>query len=109
PTEPRGFSGCRLLEGEALALGAGVPASVLRLAGIYGPGRTRLIDEVRSGSAVVPESAEPVWTNRIHADDCAGALRHLCRLAPDQAHGVWIGVDHEPCERATVLDWLADR
>jgi hypothetical protein len=23
--------------------------------------------------------------------------------------GVWLGVDDEPCERATVLDWLADR
>ena len=109
PTEPRGFSGRRLLEAEALALGAGVPASVLRLAGIYGPGRTRLVDEVRSGGAVVPGSDAPVWTNRIHADDCAGALRHLCRLPAEGAQGLWVGVDHEPCERAVVLDWIAAR
>lgn len=109
PTEPAGFSGRRLLEAESVALAAGVPASVLRLAGIYGPGRTRLIDDVRSGHATVSEQGAPTWTNRIHADDCAGAARHLLRLPPERAHGVWLGVDHEPCDRGVVLDWLADR
>jgi len=109
PTEPVGFSGRRLLEAESVALVAGVPASVLRLAGIYGPGRTRLIDDVRSGHATVPDQGEPTWTNRIHADDCAGAARHLLRLPAERAQGVWLGVDHEPCARGVVLDWLADR
>lgn len=110
PTEPQGFSGRRLLEAERLLLGSGHPAAVLRLAGIYGPGRTRLIDEVRGGAASVPDGGEPLWTNRIHADDCAGALRHLIRLPTDAAmHGLWLGVDDEPSDRAVVLDWLADR
>lgn len=109
PTEPQGFSGRRLLEAERLALGCGRPAAVLRLAGIYGPGRTRLIDEVRSGSATVPDGGEPLWTNRIHADDCAGALRHLVRLPADAMAGVWLGVDDEPSDRAAVLDFVADR
>lgn len=108
-TEPQGFSGRRLLEAERLLLGCGRPAAVLRLAGIYGPGRTRLIDEVRGGAATVPDGSEPLWTNRIHADDCAGALRHLLRLPADEMRGVWLGVDDEPCDRAVVLDWLADR
>lgn len=109
PTEPQGFSGRRLLEAERLALGCGRPAAVLRLAGIYGPGRTRLIDEVRGGAATVPDGGAPLWTNRIHADDCAGALRHLLRLPADPMVGVWVGVDDEPCDRALVLDWLAER
>jgi nucleoside-diphosphate-sugar epimerase len=108
-TEPQGFSGRRLLEAERLLLGCGRPAAVLRLAGIYGPGRTRLIDEVRGGAATVPDGSEPLWTNRIHADDCAGALRHLLRLPADEMRGVWLGVDDEPCDRAVVLDWLAER
>jgi len=106
PTEPQGFSGRRLLEAEALLRGSGMPATVLRLAGIYGPGRTRLLDEVRSGAATLAEGP-PLYANRIHVADCAGAIRHLLRL-PSGA-GVWLGVDHEPCERAVVLDWLADR
>jgi len=109
PAEPTGFSGRHLLEGESVALGSGVASSVLRLAGIYGPGRTRLIDDVRSGHATVPDQGAPTWTNRIHADDCAGAARHLLRLPPERAHGVWLGVDHEPCDRGLVLDWIADR
>jgi nucleoside-diphosphate-sugar epimerase len=106
PTEPEGFSGRRTLEAESLLLGSGFPATVLRLGGIYGPGRTRLIDEVRSGRATCV-AGESVYTNRIHVVDCAGAARHLLRLPA--ADGVWLGVDREPTERAVVLDWLADR
>ena len=106
PTDPPGFSGRRVLEGEALVLGCGVPAVVLRLAGIYGPGRTRLIDRVRGGDAVVADGP-PRWTNRIHRDDCAGAAHHL--LARPDAAGLWVGVDHEPADEGTVLDWLAAR
>ena len=109
PTEPQGFSGRRLLEAERLALGCGRPAAALRLAGIYGPGRTRLIDEVRSGTVTVAEDGDPLWTNRIHADDCAGALRHLVRLPAEAMPGVWLGVDDEPSDRAVVLDFIADR
>ena len=104
PTEPAGFSGKRMLEGERLLLGSGYPATVLRLAGIYGPGRTRLVDEVRSGAA---SCVAAEYANRIHADDCAGALRHL--LTRPVAGGVWLGVDHDPAERCEVLAWLADR
>lgn len=106
PTEPTHFTGRRLREGEQLALAAGVSGTVLRLAGIYGPGRTRLVDEVRAGTAVVAADA-PMWTNRIHRDDCAGAIAHLLAL-PSPAP-LWLGVDHEPAERGVVLDWLADR
>jgi nucleoside-diphosphate-sugar epimerase len=106
PTEPTGFSGRRLLEAERLVLESGLPATVLRLGGIYGPGRTRLIDEVRSGDATCSEGP-PAFTNRIHVIDCARALRHLMDLPA--ADGVWLGVDREPADRCAVLDWLADR
>ena len=104
PTEPAGFSGRRLLEGEGLVAACGVPAVRVRFGGIYGPGRTRLIDQVRAGATC---SESPVaWTNRIHRDDCAGVLAHL--LALDAPAPVYVAVDCEPAPRCEVLDWLAD-
>jgi uncharacterized iron-regulated protein/nucleoside-diphosphate-sugar epimerase len=106
PTEPDGFSGKRLLEGEALLAGSDIESVVLRLGGIYGPGRTRLIESVRSGRATV-RRAPPVFTNRIHRDDCAGALAHLAFLPAPAA--CYLGVDSEPAEQAEMLAWMAQR
>ena len=105
---PGGFSGRIIREAEDLLAnrlnGTGITPVVLRLGGIYGPGRTRLIDQVRSGSAVIP--AESRFTNRIHRDDAAAAIDHLCTMeaAPD---GVYLGVDNEPAELGEVLRFLA--
>ncbi|MBI2903240.1 MAG: SDR family oxidoreductase [Candidatus Methylomirabilis oxyfera] len=104
PTEPAEFSGFRVLEGERLLLGSSFPSTVLRLGGIYGPGRTRLIERVRRGLATCPDGP-PLYTNRIHRDDCAGALRHLMTLA--EPASLYLGVDHEPAEQCEVLRWLA--
>lgn len=106
PTEPGGFSGRRLLEGEAVVRGAPWPGVVLRLGGIYGPGRTRLVEGVRSGRARL-RTGPPLYTNRIHRDDCAGALAHL--LALPRPDPVYVGVDREPADEADVLRWLAAR
>src|SRR5262245_1522324 len=103
PTEPVGFSGRRVLEGERLVTASGLRAIVLRLAGIYGPGRTRLIDRVRDGVATC-SGGPPHWTNRIHRDDCAGAARHLLTLADPGP--LWLGVDDEPADECAVPDWL---
>lgn len=105
PTEPAGFSGARMLEGERAFLGGPYPASVLRLGGIYGPGRTSVLDKVRSGQAECPSG--PSWTNRIHRDDAAGALRHVLSL-PDAAPA-YLCVDREPAELCAIYRWLAAR
>lgn len=104
PAEPTHFSGIRLLEGEALLRESPFPATVVRLAGIYGPGRSRLIDSVRQGTAVCP-AGEPVYMNLIHRDDCAGALYRLMRLAYPAP--LYLGVDHHPVDKGTLLRWLA--
>ena len=105
-TEPTGFSGQRVLEGERVLLGAGLPATVLRLGGIYGPGRTRLVESVRSGRAVM-RAGEPLYTNRSHRDDAAGAIAHLLRLPAPLP--LYLGVDREPADETVVLRWLADQ
>ena len=104
PTAPTHFTGLRLLEGERLLLRGPFPATVLRLGGIYGPGRTRLIERMRQGAAVC-QKGPPVYINRIHRDDSAGALQHLMGLP--QPDSLYLGVDHEPADLCTVLRWLA--
>src|SRR5574341_102187 len=104
PVGPAEFSGIRVLEGERLLVDGPLPATVLRLGGIYGPGRTRLVERVRQGLAVC-QDGPPLYTNRIHRDDCAGALRHLMTLA--EPASLYLGVDHEPAEQCEVLRWLA--
>lgn len=102
-TAPEGFQGRVLLESERLATSTEMESVVVRFGGIYGPGRTRLIDSVRRGEAAVPD--RPAYTNRIHRDDCAGVLRHLMGLpAPER---VYLGVDDEPADRRDLITWLA--
>ena len=106
PTEPRSETGRILLEAEATLAGSGRPFSILRLGGLYGPGRTGLLETVRAGKARLPDEAG-VYTNRIHRDDAARALDHLVNL-PD-VDSVYIGADDEPAELRTVLAWMANR
>ncbi len=102
PTEPASFTGRLMLEAESLVATAPFPGINVRLAGIYGPGRNRLLTRIRDGEPVQKEP--PLYTNRIHRDDCAGLLRHLM-LHPDP-EPVYIGVDSEPASQHTVALWL---
>ena len=106
PTDPATATGAVLVEAER-ALWARRPDAIsLRLAGVYGPGRTRLLDQVRQGRAVVPDP--PVHTNRIHRDDAAAAIVHLVS-AVDQPATCYLGVDDDPAERGEVLRFLAEQ
>ena len=80
PCTPLDFRGRRILEAEALLGASDQGYTIVRLGGIYGPQRVRLIDMVRSGRATFPKGSAR-YHNRIHRDDCAGALRHLMRPA----------------------------
>ena len=108
PAAPGGFSGRVLLEAEQLIQarfsGTATTATSLRLGGIYGPGRTRLIDQVRNGSAVIPEDVR--YTNRIHRDDAAAAIVHLATMAA-RPEATYVGVDNDPADLGTVLRFLA--
>jgi len=105
PAEQKHFSGATLLEGERLVQSCSYPSTVVRLGGIYGPGRTRLIDSVRDGSAKMP--AEASYLNLIHRDDCAGIIRHVLRLPRPEP--LYLGVDSKPTDRRDLFKWLAKR
>ncbi len=105
PTAPSRHQGQVLLESEAVACAAPFPATVVRLGGIYGPGRTRLIDQVQAGGIKVGPA--PHYTNRIHRDDAAGFFCHLLGLAAPL--DLYLGVDDEPADQRVVVEWLAER
>ena len=105
PTEPASFSGRLLLEAERVLSAAPWPSTCVRLAGIYGPGRLRLVRLARDGAPV--RKSPPVYTNRIHRDDCAGLLHFLARL--ERPESLYLGVDDRPAPRAEVLAWIRRR
>ena len=73
---PASERGRRRLDAEAAVThwgdSTGVPVRILRVPGIYGPGRLP-IDRIRQGAPVV-SAAEAGPGNRIHVDDLAGAV-----------------------------------
>lgn len=104
PTLPEGFSGKRLLEAEQVIRQSGFAHSIVRFSGIYGPGRNRLIEQVKQKRA----SASPHYTNRIHADDCAGVLAHLIKLSCTQELApVYLATDSAPTAMIEVVSWIA--
>lgn len=102
-TTPAHFSGVRLLEAERLLRERAIPSTVLRCSGIYGPGRTRLIDSVRNGSAVPSQR----FTNRIHRDDIAGAIAHL--MVQTEPPPLLLLSDDAPAPNSEVIGFLAER
>ncbi len=105
-TQPEAFNGRVLLEAEQWLHKHHPKAIVARLSGIYGPGRRALIERVRSGRAVCQEQP-PVYSNRIHVDDAAGAITHLLSLESTQSP--YIISDSRPTPQCEVMDWLAQR
>ncbi len=67
-----------LCEAESLVTGAGGIA--LRLAGIYGPGRSVHLKKMLNGSATIESGEVSRYLNQIHRDDAAGAIAHLIGL-----------------------------
>ena len=104
-TQPTTFSGRAVLAGERLAGASRIDAVVVRFAGIYGPRRTRLLEQVRGGATYA--EGPPQFTNRIHRDDCVAVLAHL--LAVSDPAGCYLGVDDAPVPQCEVVEWLAEQ
>ncbi|WP_213878167.1 NAD-dependent epimerase/dehydratase family protein [Pseudomonas sp. dw_358] len=103
-----GFSGRLMLEAERHLLSSGFAASVVRLTGIYGPGRGRFVEQVRQGYRVAEQP--PVYGNRIHVDDAAGLLAFLllAERAGAPLEECYLGVDDAPAPLFEVVAWLRE-
>ena len=103
-TEPRPTSarGQRRVDAERAwaAIRPAAAVDLLRLAGIYGPGRS-VLDDVRSGRARRVVKPGHLF-GRIHRDDIAGAL--LAAIGQDRPAGIRVlnGADDEPAATADV-------
>jgi hypothetical protein len=85
---------------------AGVAACTVRLSGLYGPGRTGILERVRAGRLALG-AGEEVWMNFCHlADAAAFVLAALARGAPG---AVYHGSDAAPARRREVVGWIAER
>ena len=101
---PPGFNGQVLLEAERALSKHPVDSIVLRLAGLYGPGRLQLIDRLRAGQVNAPRQQKH-WANRIHVEDAAAAIVHLLGLR--EHHSLYVGVDDTPLPLDVLYDALA--
>ena len=81
PADPERETGRILRQTEDETLAAG--GAVVRLAGIYGPGRSVLLQHYLTGQSVIDVRSEPPatpdgrWVNQIHREDAAAAMLHL--------------------------------
>ena len=104
-TEPRRQTGQILRETEELVLAHG--GIVARLAGIYGPGRSALLNKFLAGNAVIDPETDR-FINQVHRDDIAAALFIL--LDPQrQAKQIYNVVDDQPIRRGECYRWLAKK
>jgi nucleoside-diphosphate-sugar epimerase len=110
PPAPASATAEVLAEAERLVLGApasrGVPARLLRLSGLYGPGRSGTLDRVRRGVLALGPGDE-AFMNFCHLDDAvAFVLAALTRGAPGATYH---GSDAAPPRRREVVAWVAGR
>lgn len=77
---------------------------ILRVAGIYGPGKLPL-DRLRKGLPVIREAEAP-WSNRIHVDDLVQAC--LAAMARGRDGAVYNVSDGHPTTMTDYFDRVAD-
>jgi len=104
-TEPAADTARILLETEKLLLDADqVPAVVLRLAGIYGPGRGYWLNQFLNGEARL-EGRGARFLNMIHRDDAVGVI--LAALQRGRPGETYNAVDDEPVPQLACFEWLS--
>jgi nucleoside-diphosphate-sugar epimerase len=85
-----------------------LPSLILRVAGIYGPGRGHLFKQFLRDEAVLRGDGES-YTNMIHLADLAAAIVHLLKLPASPTNQLLNIVDDEPVKQREFFEWLAGR
>ncbi|MEO6873561.1 MAG: NAD-dependent epimerase/dehydratase family protein [Opitutaceae bacterium] len=79
---------------------------VLRLAGIYGPGRTHLLQQVRAGEV---SGTGPHHLNLIHRDDVCSAIWAALSAPMTEGENVFNVADDGAATREEIVTWLAEQ
>jgi nucleoside-diphosphate-sugar epimerase len=106
PAEPTSPTSRILRETEELLLSSRRPVIILRLAGIYGPGRGHLFQQFLRKEARLHGTGGR-FLNMIHRDDVVGAI--MCALERGQAGTIYNIADDEPVTEREFFEWLAER
>ena len=104
PANPEGGTAQNLAQAEELFLNAPQAATVLRVAGIYGPQRGYLFRQFLKGEAVLTKGGTR-WINMIHRDDVVSAILAAMDLTPS----IYNVADDEPVTQRAFFEWLAKR
>ncbi len=104
PAEPTRETGLVLLEAESQVLERN--GTVARLAGIYGPGRSVILQRFLDGSAIIEEDGRR-FLNQIHRDDAASALLSLAGQAKTLRGQVYNVADSSPLHQGDCYQALA--
>jgi nucleoside-diphosphate-sugar epimerase len=103
PAEPDSDNARILREAEEIALeNSGI---VLRVAGIYGPGRSFLLRSTMNRTAIATDRI----VNQVHRDDVASAIFFLGGCQTINPPRIFNVVDDTPAPRAEILAWLSER
>jgi len=79
---------------------------ILRLAGIYGPGRHHLLDQLREGALTLNGSGDH-RLNLVHRDDIVTAILACLQAPAGVSGGIFNVADTGPALRADVVRWLS--
>lgn len=105
--DPDRETGRMLRQAEDQVLAAG--GTVLRLAGIYGPGRSVHLKKFLEGTATIESGDVSRLLNQIHRDDALSALVHLMSLPPKAVRGqIYNVADDTPLSQRATYEALAD-
>jgi nucleoside-diphosphate-sugar epimerase len=107
PTEPTTETARTLVETENVLLNpaaANFPAIILRIAGIYGPGRGYWFKQFLRGEARIEGKGER-FLNMVHRDDVVGAI--IAALEKGRPGEIYNVADNEPVTQLDLFRWLA--
>ncbi len=103
-------NGAIIRESEALLQNASADACarwfILRLAGIYGPGRHHLLDQLRDDATSLPGSGAH-RLNLAHRDDIVAAILACLQAPASVSREIFNVADTAPALRSEVVQWLA--
>jgi nucleoside-diphosphate-sugar epimerase len=110
PVEPVAETAKVLVDAERLLLTAVAeckfPAEILRVAGIYGPGRGHWFKQLLRGEARL-EGDGSRWLNMIHRDDLIGVI--IAALERGVPGEIYNAADNEPVTQLELFKWLAEK
>jgi nucleoside-diphosphate-sugar epimerase len=106
PAEPATESAACLLAAEKVLLDSipEFPAVILRVAGIYGPGRGYWFKQFLNDEASIEGRGERIL-NMVHRDDVAGAV--IAALKSGRPGEIYNVADDEPVTQMAFFQWLA--